>query len=104
VRKLFSSLALFAIIATMVAAGGLPTVSAQKKDKDKDKAEIGKIEVYQAEDGWRFRVVNEEGKSVAIGTVGHEKKEECLKVVEFVKHTMAHAKVTEVKAKKDKGK
>ena len=100
-RKLFSSLALFAIIAAMVAAGSLPTVTAQKKDKD----EVGKIEVYQAKDGWRFRVVNEEGKSVAIGTVGYDKKEECLKVVDFVKHTMAKAKVTEVKTpKKEKDK
>ena len=100
-RKLFPSLALFAVIAAMVASGGLSTAPAQKKDKDKD--EIGQIEVYQAKDGWRFRVVNDEGKSVAIGTIGYEKKEDCLKAVDFVKTTMAKAKVTELKKdKKDK--
>ena len=58
------------------------------------------IEEYQAKDGWRFRIKNADGKSVAIGTVGYEKKEECLKVVDFVKATMAKAKVTEIKEEK----
>jgi uncharacterized protein YegP (UPF0339 family) len=106
VRKLFHAFALFAVIAALIAAGGLSTAPAVQKDKDKEKKdEIGKIEVFQAKDGWRFRVVNEEGKSVAIGTVGFEKKEDCLKTLEYVKTTLAKAKVTEIKSdKKDKDK
>jgi uncharacterized protein YegP (UPF0339 family) len=99
-RTLFRSLALFAIVAALIASTGLSEAPARQKEKDKDakKAEeVGTIEVYQAKDGWRFRVKNAEGKSVAIGTVGYDKKEECLKVVDFLKTTMAKAKVTEIK-------
>ena len=99
-RTLLRSLALFAVVAALVASAGLSDAPARQKEKDKDakKAEeVGTIEVYQAKDGWRFRVKNAEGKSVAIGTVGYDKKEECLKAVDFLKTTMAKAKVTEVK-------
>jgi uncharacterized protein YegP (UPF0339 family) len=98
VRKLFPALVLFAVIVAVVAGGGLSTAPAQKKDKD----DVGKIEVYHAKDGWRFRVVDDEGKSVAIGVVGYEKKEDCLKALDFVKTTMTKAKVTELKKGKDK--
>lgn len=102
-RKLLCSLALLAATGMMVATVS-PEAPAQQKKKDEKKdtkkEEPGKIEVYEAKDGWRFRVVNEEGKSVAIGTVGFEKKEDVLKVVEFVKTTFAKAKVTEVKKEK----
>jgi len=100
-RKLFHILLMVAVIAGLFSLGGLPTAPAQKKDK---KEEVGRIEVYQDKKGdWRFRVVDEEDKSVAIGTVGFEKKEDVLKTLEFVKTTFAKAKVTEVKGdKKDK--
>jgi uncharacterized protein YegP (UPF0339 family) len=114
--KLFRAVVLFAAMGALVSAGGLVTSApAQdkkdkdtKKDKDKDKKEvkkadeIGMIEVYQAKDGWRFRVKNTEGKSVAIGTVGFETKEEALKTIEFVKATLAKAKVEVLKDEKDK--
>ncbi|MCI0703174.1 MAG: DUF1508 domain-containing protein [Planctomycetia bacterium] len=87
-RKLFHAAVLFAGIAMLFAFCGLPSAPAQKKDKD----EVGTVEIYQAKDGWRFRVKNSEGKSIAIGTVGYEKKEDCEKVVEFLKTTMAKAK------------
>ena len=99
-RTLLRSLALFAVVAALVASAGSSDAPARQKEKDKDakKAEeVGTIEVYQAKDGWRFRVKNAEGKSVAIGTVGYEKKEDCLKVVDLIKTTMAKAKVTEIK-------
>ena len=105
-RTLLRSLALFAFVAALVASAGLTDAPARQKDKDKKVEEVGTIEVYQAKDGgWRFRVKNTEDKSIAIGTVGYETKAECLKVVDFLKTTMAKAKVTEVKEdKKDKKK
>ncbi len=104
-RTLIRSFALFALVAALVAAAGVSSAPALQKDK-KDKDEVvGTIEVYKAKDGWRFRVKNAEDKSVAIGTVGYDKKEDCLKAVEFIKTTMAKAKVTEIKEeKKDKDK
>lgn len=101
-RKLLSSLALFGVIATVVALANVSDAPALQKDKDKKetKDQVGTIEVYQAKDGWRFRIKNAEDKSVAIGTVGFEKKEDCLKAVEFIKNTMAKAKVTEIKSDK----
>lgn len=106
-RTLLRSLALFAFVAALVASAGLSDAPARQKEKEKDKdakkaEEVGTIEVYQAKDGWRFRVKNAEGKSVAIGTVGYEKKEDCLKVVDLIKTTMAKAKVTEIKDDKKK--
>ena len=99
-RTLFRSLALFALVAALVASTNVSHAPAQGKDKDKDKDEVGTIEVYKAKDGWRFRVKNAEDKSVAIGTVGYDKKEDCLKAVDFIKTTMAKAKVTEIKEEK----
>lgn len=100
-RTVFRSLALFALAVAVVTAVGLSEAPALQKEKDKDKKaaeEVGTVEVYQAKDGWRFKVVNAEGKSVAIGTVGFEKKEDALKTLEFIKTTLNKAKVTEVKA------
>ncbi len=102
-RKVLSSLVLFGVIATVVAVANMSSAPALQKDKKDAKEEIGTIEVYQAKDGWRFRIKNAEDKSVAIGTVGFDKKEDCLKTVEFIKNTLAKAKVTEIKSdKKDK--
>jgi uncharacterized protein YegP (UPF0339 family) len=104
-RTLFRSLALFALVAAVVASAGTTEAPALQKEKDKDKkaAEeaVGTVEVYQAKDGWRFKVVNAEGKSVAIGTVGYAKKEDALKAVEFLKNTLAKGKVNEAKDAKD---
>lgn len=98
-RTLLRSFALFALAAAVVAAVGLSEAPALQKEKDKKGAEeVGTVEVYQAKDGWRFKVLNAEGKSVAIGTVGFDKKEDALKTLEFIKATLNKAKVTEVKA------
>jgi len=106
--KLFRAVVLFAGIGALMSAGGLITVApAQVKDKDKDKKkdakeaeEIGVTEVYMAKDGWRFRIKNAEGKSIAIGVVGHDKKEDAMKVVEQVKHTLNKGKVEVIKEEK----
>jgi uncharacterized protein YegP (UPF0339 family) len=100
---------LFVAMAAVITTTGLATAPAQDKGKkveDKGKvtakAEAGTVEVYQAKDGWRFRIKNAEGKSVAIGTVGFEKKDDCLKAVEFVKNTLANSKIVELPNEKKK--
>ncbi|MBN9119152.1 MAG: DUF1508 domain-containing protein [Planctomycetes bacterium] len=110
------SLALFAAAATLVAVAAPSAVVARQKEKDKkdtkkddkDKKdakapkadESGAIEVYQAKDGWRFRVVGGDGKSVAIGVQGYAKKEDCLAAIEVLKTALAKAKATEPKDEK----
>ena len=83
--KFLRASVLFAAIAgLMVATSVNNPAPAQVKDKDKkdDKAkaaapDIGTIEVYTDKKGeWRFRVKVDD-KSIAIGTVGHEKKKTC---------------------------
>jgi len=92
-------------MAGLVSASGLAVAPAQDKKTDKKetktpaKEEVGTIEVYQAKDGWRFKVMNTEGKTVAMGTTGFDKKEDCLKVLDLVKTTLNKAKV-EVTEKK----
>src|SRR4026208_663681 len=105
-RKLICQLALF-VAGGVVSAHVAPAAAApQKKDdkkeakkdekKDENPGEPGGIEVYQGKDGWRFRVTNSEGKSIAIGMQGYAKKEDCLAAVELLKTTMAKGKVAEV--------
>ncbi len=109
--KLFRAIVLVAGIGALISAGGLVTVAPAQDKKDKDtkkdkkdtkatKEEIGVTEVYKAKDGWRFRIKNAEGKSVAIGTVGQDTKEEALQIVEFVKTTLAKGKVDVLKEEK----
>ncbi len=103
-RKFLCSLALFAAVGSLVASAPAPARSVaarddEKKDekKDNEKADgLGSIVVYAAKDGWRFRVTDAEGKSIAIGLQGYAKKADCLATVERLKATMAKAKVTEV--------
>ncbi len=104
-RKVLCALALFVGVGLVVASPA-PVAPAQPKDKKDDKkdtkaaADVGTIEVYKAKDGWRIRVKNADGKSVAIGTVGHDKKEDALKDVEFLKNTFGKGKVVEIKEEK----
>lgn len=98
--KLFRAIVLVAGIGTLMSAGGLVTVAPaqdKKKDKKDAKDEVGVTEVYKAKDGWRFRIKNAEGKSVAIGTSGQDTKEDALKIVDFVKTTLAKGKVDVIK-------
>lgn len=110
--KLLRSSVLFAAIAGLLVAAGLPVAPAQvkkddkkddKKDTKKDdkktdaKDELGVAEVYMAKDGWRWRIKNAEGKSIAIGVVGYETKEEALKILDAVKATLTKTKVVEIK-------
>ena len=106
--RLLRASVLFAAIAGLAVATSLDNpdpAQVKKKDDKASAAEVGTIEVYTDKKGeWRFRVKVED-KSIAIGTVGFDKKEDVLKVVETLKATMAKGKVVEVKGeptKKDK--
>ena len=75
--KLFRAVVLVAALGAVMAAGNLATTApAQEKKKKATKEEVGITEVYKAKDGWRFRIKNLDGKSVAIGTVGFDTKDE----------------------------
>jgi uncharacterized protein YegP (UPF0339 family) len=104
--KVFRAAVLVAALGALVSAGSMTTSSpAQEKTTAIQKDKIGTIEVYKAKDGWRFRVKNNEGKSVAIGTVGYDTKEEAVKIVDFVKNTFAKGTVDVLKEPaKDKDK
>lgn len=108
-RKLLCSLALLATVgATVASAAPAPAQQKDKKEakkdnkKEDDKKDAAKAEVYQGKDGWRFRVVGPDGKTVAVGVQGFAKKDECLAAVEVLKATLNKVKVTEGgKAKKE---
>ncbi len=101
-RKYLQTFALLVGVVGLSATIGLPDAPAQVKDKVKDpkdskapsKEEHGTVEVYKDKGGeWRFKVTNPDGKAIAIGTSGHDKKEDVLKLIEHVKATLNHAKV-----------
>jgi hypothetical protein len=105
-RKLLCSLALFAAVGALVASSApAPAQPKDKKDvKKKDdkkgakeeKKDQSRVDVYQGRDGWRFRVVGPDGKTVAIGVQGFAKKDDCLAAVETLKAVLGKAKVGEV--------
>jgi hypothetical protein len=93
-NKLFRALVLLAALGAILAAGNLVAPApAQVKKKGGGKDEFGSTSVYKAKDGWRFKVMNASGKSVAIGTVGFDTKEEAEHMVEYVKTTLNKGKV-----------
>ena len=86
----------------LVALSGATPSSAQDKSKTTVK-NVGTVEIYEAKDGFRFRVKDIDGNILALPSKGFEKKEECIKALEALKATMGAAKFTEVK-EKEKGK
>jgi uncharacterized protein YegP (UPF0339 family) len=107
--KFLRAFALFAAIAALMSSTAVTSTMAQVKDKEKEKdkkdvkpttEEPGSTEVYMAKDGWRFRIKNPEGKTLAVGVIAFEKKEDCLKAVEVVKTAVSKGKVIEIKDEK----
>jgi uncharacterized protein YegP (UPF0339 family) len=101
--KLFRAAVLFAAIGAVMSAGSLSSPAlgqAKKKAPVVQKDEVGVTEVYKAKDGWRFRIKNTAGKSVAIGTVGFDTKEDAEKMVDFVRTTLGKGKVNVLKEEK----
>ncbi len=96
--KLLRPFVVLAAITGVMAVASVPSAPAQVKKDDKTKAdEVGVTEVYMAKDGWRIRIKNTQGKSMAIGTVGFEKKEDALKAVDMIKTALTKGKVVEIK-------
>ncbi|MCS7269493.1 MAG: hypothetical protein NZ703_00255 [Gemmataceae bacterium] len=62
----------------------------------------GVVEVYQAKDGWRFRIKNAEGKSLAIGVVAYPSKEEALQAVQQVHRVLNFQKIVTLEPKENK--
>ena len=113
--KFVRSIALAAAIAGLVSAGGMSVAPAQdKKAKDtktddtkkattKKMDVVGTVEVYKDKAGdFRFKIVGEDGKALAMTTKGYEKKEDAIKALDMVKAILNSAKVTELKEEKDK--
>jgi hypothetical protein len=99
-------------VAMAALAGGAMTTAQDKKaapqDKTKkdDKKEVkGKVEYYEANDGWRIRVKNADGKTFLMSNKGVATKEDVLKELEDAKAILANIKPVEGEStKKDKGK
>ncbi len=103
--RILRAVVLFGVIVGFMIGVGSAIAPAQVKDKDKKDTKVapeetGGAEIYQAKDGWRFRIKSPDGKSLAIGTIGFDKKEECLKAVEVVKTALLKGKVVELKDEK----
>jgi hypothetical protein len=109
--KLFRAAVLFAAIGAVMYASGIATVApaqekkgeATKTAKAADDDEVGTVEIYKSKEGWRYRVRNAEGKTIAIPTVDYPSPEEVTKILNQVKTTLSKAKVKTLKEKdKDK--
>jgi uncharacterized protein YegP (UPF0339 family) len=92
VYRLFAFVLLVSVFATfsLDAGGG--------KVAPKDKGP-GSIEVYKGKTGYRYRIKDADGKTIAmpLPQMHWEKKEDCLKAIEQLKNTLNKAKPTEVK-------
>ena len=76
-----------------------PKTDDKKKvdDKKDDKKPQGKIEIYEAKKGWRYRILNNDDKTVAMPAKSYEKKEDVLKELELIKSILNSEKPKEVK-------
>jgi hypothetical protein len=104
-RPLVLAFALAALAGgAMTAQDKKGTTTGQAK-KDEKKEVKGKVEYYEAGDGWRYKVLNAEGKTIMMSAKGLPAKEDALKMLEEVKTIMTNVKPTEGKStKKDKDK
>lgn len=102
--KFLRSLALMTALGITVAGTGL--VAQEKKDAKKpadtkkaadDKEEkLGKVEIFESKNGFRFRVVGADGKNICGAYKDYKTKEECAKVVEELKAILTKTKPVEV--------
>jgi uncharacterized protein YegP (UPF0339 family) len=91
---------------TVVMATNAPQIDAQEKGAKQKKtdekkaapaAKVGTIEIYKAKDGYRFRIKDTDGKTIAMPPRGQENKEDVLKDLDEIKETLAKVKPTEIK-------
>jgi uncharacterized protein YegP (UPF0339 family) len=91
------SLFLGVAVAGLLALGSLTTAPAQPKATATKADAPGTVEIYQAKDGYRFRVKGLDGKVLAQPTKGYKTKDECQKSLDTIKAILNSATVTEVK-------
>ena len=70
--------------------------SAAPAAKAPEKAD-GKIEIYEGKKGWRWRIVGNDKKTIAMPTKSHEKKEDVFKELDTLKSIVNNVKPVEVK-------
>jgi uncharacterized protein YegP (UPF0339 family) len=106
--KLARALALMTALAVLT--GGTLTLAAaqdkgkaaqkdtkKKDDKKADKA--GTVEIYKGKNGYRYRVKNADGKTIAmpLPQMAWETKKECEAAIDDLKATLEKGKVVDVK-------
>jgi uncharacterized protein YegP (UPF0339 family) len=107
-KRAYLALALVAGIAGAVTLGASaqPKDSAKKADTKKvetkkveTKSGVGAIEIYKAKAGYRYRVVDAEGKTIGMPTSNKhwETREEVVKAIEVLRETLNKAKPMDVK-------
>jgi hypothetical protein len=96
VGKIVRTVVLMAAMAGLAVGLSAP---AQEKKGTKD-AKAGTVEVWEAKDGYRFKVLDADGKTVAMSAKAYDKADDAKKALEYVKHTLNTVKVTEVKGEK----
>lgn len=75
------------------------TATKKVEEKKKDAAAAGGIEIYKGKNGFRYRIVDADGKTVAmpIPNAAWDTKEGVLKAIDALKETLSKAKPVEVK-------
>jgi hypothetical protein len=100
-RKVFGLLTLVLALGVL-ASNGISPADAQDKAKTK-KAKAGKeagagtVEIYKAKDGFRFRVKDGAGKTIAMPARGVETRDEIVEQIEEVKTILNKVKPTDAK-------
>ena len=101
-RKLCGLLALVLALGVL-ASNGISPADAQDKAKTKKtkdtkaaKDAAGTIEIYKGKDGFRFRIKDGEGKSLAISTRARETRAEVVDDLDTIKTTLGKAKPMDV--------
>jgi hypothetical protein len=85
--------------AVVLVALAVTTFSIDAGGGKKAAKEPGTIEVYKGAKGYRYRIKDAEGKTVAmpLPNMHWDKKEECLEAIEEVKTILAKVKPVDVK-------
>jgi uncharacterized protein YegP (UPF0339 family) len=88
----------FAFLACVLSFAVAPAQDKKTPPPDKGKVSL-EFEVYQAKDGYRFRIKEDE-QILAITQKGYEKKEELMKVIDTIRKGAATAKLDDQTTKK----
>jgi hypothetical protein len=101
--KLARSLALIAALAVLT--GGAVTFSTAQdakkavKEGKEGSDKVGTIEIYKGKNGFRYRVKNGDGKTVAmpLPQAAWETRQECLKAIEELQAILEKGKIVDAK-------